>query len=42
MKAKVCDRKFNRCQDLTAHLDLANARRQGEEQRCVNVTFQRG
>jgi hypothetical protein len=39
MKAKAFDRKFNRGEDLTAHLDLANARRQGEEQRRVNVDF---
>ena len=39
MKAKAFDRKFNRGENLTAHLDLANARRPGEDQRRVNVDF---
>ena len=39
MKAKEFDRKFDRGEDLTKHLDLAKARRPGEEQRRVNVDF---
>jgi hypothetical protein len=39
MKAKQFDRKFDRGEDITAHLDLAKARRPGEEQRRVNVDF---
>jgi hypothetical protein len=39
MKAKDFDRKFERGEDVTAHLDLGKARRPGEEQRRVNVDF---
>lgn len=39
MKAKEFDRKFDRGEDVTAHLELARARRPGEEQRRVNVDF---
>lgn len=39
MKAKDFDRKFDRGEDVSAHLDLAKARRPGEEQRRVNVDF---
>jgi len=37
MKAKSFDRKFDRGEDVTAHLDLSRARRPGTEQRRVNV-----
>jgi len=39
MKAKALDRKFDRGEDLSEHLDLSKARRPGEEQRRVNVDF---
>jgi len=39
MKARELDRKFDRGEDLTAHLDLSKARRPGEEPRRVNVDF---
>ena len=39
MKAKAFDRKFNRGEELTEHLDLSKARRPGETQRRVNVDF---
>jgi hypothetical protein len=39
MKAKVFDRKFDRNEDLTEHLELSRARRPEEEQRRVNVDF---
>lgn len=39
MKAKAFDRKFERGEDLTQHLDLAKARRPDEGQRRVNVDF---
>jgi hypothetical protein len=39
MKAKVFDRKFDRNEDLTEHLDISKARRPDEEQRRVNVDF---
>lgn len=39
MKAKDFDKMFDDNQDLTSALDLANARRPGEEQRRVNVDF---
>jgi hypothetical protein len=39
MKAKEFDRKFDRGEDLTEHLDLSRARRPGEEPRRVNVDF---
>jgi hypothetical protein len=39
MKAKEFDRKFDRGEDLTAHLDVTCARRAGEEPKRVNVDF---
>ena len=39
MKAKDFDEAFDRGEDVTRHLDLAKARRPGEEQRRVNVDF---
>ena len=39
MKAKEFDRKFERGEDLTEHLELGKARRPDEEQRRVNVDF---
>jgi hypothetical protein len=37
MKARTFDRAFDAGKDVTAHLDLAKARRPGEQQRRVNV-----
>jgi hypothetical protein len=39
MKAKEFERKFERGEDLTDHLELRKARRPEEEQRRVNVDF---
>lgn len=39
MKADEFDARFDRGDDVTANLDLANARRPGHEQRRVNVDF---
>jgi hypothetical protein len=39
MKAREFDRKFERGEDLTEHLELSKARRPGEEQQRVNVDF---
>jgi hypothetical protein len=39
VKAKTFDRKFDDGNDVTPDLDLANARRPGQEQRRVNVDF---
>ncbi len=39
MKAQAFDRKFDRGEDVTAHVNLARARRPGEELRRVNVDF---
>ncbi|MCK6527905.1 BrnA antitoxin family protein [Myxococcota bacterium] len=39
MKARDFDRKFDRGEDVTGELDLAQARRPGEEPRRVNVDF---
>lgn len=39
MKAKEFDRKFDRGEDVTAALDLAQIRRPGQAQRRVNVDF---
>jgi hypothetical protein len=39
MKADEFDRKFDRGEDVTPHLDIAGARRPGYEQRRVNVDF---
>jgi hypothetical protein len=37
MKARDFNREFDAGEDVTAHLDLSNARRPGQEQRRVNV-----
>jgi hypothetical protein len=37
MKAEDFDKKFNAGENITEHLDLARARRPGEDQRRVNV-----
>ena len=39
MKARDFDRKFDRGEDVTVHLDVSKARRPGEAQRRVNVDF---
>ncbi|MFP4419079.1 MAG: type II toxin-antitoxin system BrnA family antitoxin [Desulfococcaceae bacterium] len=39
MKAKNFDRKFERCEDVTEHLDLAHAKRVSRETKRVNVDF---
>ncbi|MDD5306162.1 MAG: CopG family transcriptional regulator [Deltaproteobacteria bacterium] len=39
MKAREFDRRFDRGEDVSASLDLAKARRPGDEQRRVNVDF---
>ena len=39
MKAKNFDKKFERGEDLTRHLDLSSATRPGREQKRVNVDF---
>ncbi|MGD0089070.1 MAG: CopG family transcriptional regulator [Planctomycetota bacterium] len=39
MKAKEFGRKFDQGEDVTAHLDLAQARRPGKDHRRVNVDF---
>jgi hypothetical protein len=39
MKAEDFDRRFEQGEDVTSYLDLARARRPGEEQRRVNVDF---
>lgn len=39
MQATEFDEKFDRGEDITAELDVANAQRPGEEQRRVNVDF---
>lgn len=39
MKAKSFDGKFESGEDITQYLDLANARRPGQEQKRVNVDF---
>ena len=39
MKAEDLDQLFDDDQDVTAHLDLAKARRPEQEQRRVNVDF---
>jgi hypothetical protein len=39
MKAEEFDQRFDRGEDVTAELDLTNARRPGAEQRRVNVDF---
>lgn len=39
MKAEEFDARFDEGQDVTGDLDLAKARRSGQEQRRVNVDF---
>ena len=39
MKAKTFDRKFDKGENITAHLDMSKARKPGQEQRRVNVDF---
>ncbi len=39
MKTKTFDERFDEGEDVTAHLDLAKARRPGDTQRRVNVDF---
>ena len=39
MKAEEFDRRFDDGEDITAELDLAKARRPGQEPRRVNVDF---
>jgi hypothetical protein len=39
MKASELDKRFDEGEDITAELDLANARRPNREQRRVNVDF---
>ena len=39
MKAKKLDRKFDEGEDISIYLDIAKARRPGQEQKRVNVDF---
>jgi hypothetical protein len=39
MKARQFDRKFDKGEDVTAHLDVSRARRTGQEPRRVYVDF---
>ncbi len=39
IKAEELDSRFDDGEDITEHLDLANARRSGHEQKRVNVDF---
>jgi len=39
MKASEFDKKFDRGEDITKHLDLSKARRPVQEQKRVNVDF---
>ncbi len=39
MKAKTLDRMFDAGEDITEHLDLSKARREGNEAKRVNVDF---
>jgi hypothetical protein len=39
IRAKAIDKKFDAGRDITKHLDLASARRPGQEQKRVNVDF---
>ena len=39
MRAKEFEKRFDRGEDVSGSLDLAKARRPGEEQRRVNVDF---
>ena len=39
MKAKDIDKKFDKGEDISKHLDLSKARRPEQEQKRVNVDF---
>ena len=39
MKAEEFDKKFDRGEDVTKHLDFSKAKRPGREQKRVNVDF---
>jgi hypothetical protein len=39
MKANEFDKKFDEGRDISKHLDIAQAKRQGWEQKRVNVDF---
>ncbi len=39
MKARDFDKKFDEGKDISQHLDIAKARRPGQEQKRVNVDF---
>ena len=39
MKAREFDKRFDEGQDISKYLDLAEARRPGQEQKRVNVDF---
>lgn len=39
MKAKELDRRFDAGEDISKYLDVAKARRPGQEQKRVNVDF---
>ncbi len=39
IKAEEFDKKFDRNEDISEYLDVANAKRHGQEQKRVNVDF---
>lgn len=39
MKAKELDKKFDKGEDISKHLDLSRASRPGRDQKRVNVDF---
>ena len=39
MKAKDIDKKFDKGEDISKHLDMSKARRPEQEQKRVNVDF---
>ena len=39
MKASDVDKRFDKGEDLSRHLDLVKAKRPGQEQKRVNVDF---
>lgn len=39
MKAYEFDKKFDEGKDISEHLDISKVRRQGQEQKRVNVDF---
>ena len=39
MKANEIDKKFNKGEDISKHLDVSKARRPKQEQKRVNVDF---